>query len=107
MINAVSVASNTHPENSPHLIREIIKEQTELSESQLAIALHYVHRANAKILKDVKDLQSEHNLLFTCHMAESEKVAKKCAALHGKREVKMLESHGLLTNGQSLRTQSM
>jgi 5-methylthioadenosine/S-adenosylhomocysteine deaminase len=98
MINAVSVASNSHPENSPELIREIIKEQKDLSESQLAIALHYVHRANAKILKEVKDLQSEHNLLFTCHMAESEKVAKKCLALHGKREVEMLESHGLLTN---------
>lgn len=98
MINAVSVASNTHPENSPALIREIIQRQEVPSESQLAIALHYVHRANAKILKEVKKLQSEHNLLFTCHMAESEKVAKKCSALHGKREVEMLKSHGLLTN---------
>jgi len=97
MINAVSVASNTHPENSPALIREIIQKQEVPSESQLAIALHYVHRANAKILKEVKKLQSEYNLLFTCHMAESEKVAKKCFALHGKREVEMLESHGLLT----------
>ncbi len=98
MINAVSVASNTHPENSPALIREIMQKQETLPESQLAIALHYVHRANAKILKEVKKLQSEHNLLFTCHMAESERVAKKCVALHGKREVEMLESYGLLNS---------
>ncbi len=98
MINAVSVASNTHPENSPALIRNILNIQEAPPESQLAIALHYVHRANAKILKEVKKLQSEHNLLFTCHMAESERVARKCVALHGKREVEMLKSHGLLTN---------
>ncbi|MDI6777837.1 MAG: amidohydrolase family protein [Patescibacteria group bacterium] len=98
VINAVSVASNSHPENSPELIREIIKKQEAPAESQLAIALHYVHRANAKILEEVKNLQSEYNLLFTCHMAESEKVEKKCVALHGKREVEMLEKYGLLTN---------
>ncbi len=98
VINAVSVASNTHPENSPALICEIIKKQENPSHSQLAIALHYVHRANAKILKEVKKLQQKYNLLFTCHMAESERVAQKCVTLHGKREVEMLESCGLLTN---------
>lgn len=97
VINAVSVASNTHPENSPALIREIIQKQETSAKSQLAIALHYVHRANAKILKEVKKLQEEHNLLFTCHMAESERVARKCVALHGKREVEMLEDYGLLS----------
>ena len=97
IINAVSVASNSHPENSPELIREILKKRENLSESQLAIALHYVHRASAKILKEIKELSEKHNLLFTCHMAESEKVAKKCEALHGRREVEMLEKYGLLT----------
>ena len=98
MINAISVASNTHPENSPALIRDILKKQEAPAQSQLAIALHYVHRANSKILKEIKRLQTEHNLLFTCHMAESEKVAKKCLSLHGKREVEMLGSCGLLTH---------
>ncbi|MDD5489486.1 MAG: amidohydrolase family protein [Candidatus Moranbacteria bacterium] len=98
MINAVSVASNTHPENSPALIKELIAKKDEPCASQLAIALHYVHRANAKIFKEIKNLSEKNNLLFTCHMAESAKVEKKCVALHGKREVELLERHGLLTN---------
>ncbi len=97
MINAVSVASNTHPENSPALIKELISKKDENCESQLAIALHYLLRANSKILKEVKSLQDEHNLLFTCHMAESEAKAKKNVAVHKKREVEMLEDAGLLT----------
>lgn len=97
VINAVSVASNTHPENSPQLIREIIKKRDSSCQSQLAIALHYVHRANARILKEIKELSEKHNLLFTCHMAESERVAKKCVTLHGKREVELLEKYGLLS----------
>ena len=98
IINAVSVASNTHPENSPALIKELVSKIDGSCESQLAIALHYLLRANSKILKEVKNLQDKHNLLFTCHMAESEKKAKKIMALHKKREVKMLEDFGLLTN---------
>ncbi len=97
IINAVSVASNSHPENSPELIREILRKK-EYSESHLAIALHYVHRANARILKEIKELSDKHNLLFTCHMAESKKVERKCVAKHGKREVEMLEKYGLLSN---------
>jgi 5-methylthioadenosine/S-adenosylhomocysteine deaminase len=97
VINAVSVASNTHPENSPELIKELISKKGAECESQLAIALHYLLRANSKILKEVKNLQNKHGLLFTCHMAESEEKAKKNVAVHKKREVEMLEKYGLLT----------
>ncbi|MDQ1283877.1 MAG: Amidohydro-rel protein [Patescibacteria group bacterium] len=96
IINAVSVASNTHPQNSPELIRKIIQKKEDNWESQLAMALHYVHRGNDKIFREVKKLSEKYNLLFTCHMAESESVAKRCVERHGLREVALLEKYGLL-----------
>jgi len=96
VINAVSVASNSHPENSPEMVFEILKEKTR-RESQLAVSLHYVHRADAGILKKIKNLTEEHSLLFTCHMAESAEVAKKCEKIHGLRETAILEKYGLLS----------
>ncbi len=98
IINAVSVASNTHPKNSPALIREIIGKKEANWESHLAIALHYVHRGDPKILTEIKKLSDEHGLLFTCHMAESKGVAEKCVAKHGMRETELLEKYGLLNS---------
>jgi 5-methylthioadenosine/S-adenosylhomocysteine deaminase len=98
IINAISVASNTHPKNSPALIREIISKKEENWESHLAIALHYVHRGDPKILTEIKKLSDEYNLLFTCHMAESKGVAEKCVAKHGMRETELLEKYGLLNS---------
>lgn len=97
IINAVSVASSVHPENSPDLIERIVNEKKN-SASQLAICFHYIHKASPKVLREVKKLSEQHNLLITCHMAESEGVASQCVKTHGMREVKTLEKYGLLTN---------
>jgi 5-methylthioadenosine/S-adenosylhomocysteine deaminase len=97
-INAVSVASNTHPQNSPRLIREILEKHGTDLEAPLAMALHYVYRADDKILDEVKKISEERNFLLTCHLAESEGVVRKCVERHGAREVATLERHGLLNS---------
>jgi len=96
VINAVSVVSNTHPENSPALIKELAN-QFKNTFSTLGIALHYPHKATAEILKEVKELVDKYNLIFTCHFAESEQVAKICVEKHGLRETDLLEKYGLLS----------
>jgi len=97
IINALSVVSNTHPENSPDTISELLKNKDDFK-SEIAIALHYPHKATAEILDQVKKLIDENNLLFTCHFAESEQVVNKCLEKHGLRETELLEKHGLLNN---------
>ncbi|MFA6170958.1 MAG: amidohydrolase family protein [Patescibacteria group bacterium] len=97
LINAVSAASNTHPENSPALIEKLVKDKDGHS-SQIAIAVHYLHKAKPEILKEIKKLVDKHNLLFTCHLAESENVARECKKIHGKSEVDVLEKYGLLND---------
>lgn len=93
LINALSAVSNTHPENSPELIEELFKNKFF---SRPAIALHYLHKADDKTLEKVRKLIKKHNLLFTCHMAESEEVAEECKKRKGAREVTVLKKHGLL-----------
>ncbi|MFA5925471.1 MAG: amidohydrolase family protein [Parcubacteria group bacterium] len=97
VINAVSVASSVHPENSPELIERLVKENKNDS-SHLAICFHYVYKASPKVLKEVKRLSDKYDLLITCHMAESENVAEQCLRKHRMREVETLEKYHLLTN---------
>jgi 5-methylthioadenosine/S-adenosylhomocysteine deaminase len=97
IINAVSVASSVHPENSPELIEKLMKSSKNDS-SRLAICFHYIYKAAPKVLKEVKKLSEKYNLLVTCHMAESENVAEQCLRKHRLREVETLEKHGLLTS---------
>ncbi|MFA5318574.1 MAG: amidohydrolase family protein [Patescibacteria group bacterium] len=101
LINAISVVSNARPENSPELIKQLLPEMDK-SHSRLAIALHYPHKATAKILDEVKELVEKHGLLFTCHFAESEQVVKTCLEKHGLSEVELLEKHGLLNSNTIL-----
>jgi cytosine/adenosine deaminase-related metal-dependent hydrolase len=97
IVNAVSVASSVHPENSPELIEKLI-ENSKDDLSQLAICFHYVYKASPKVLKDVKRLSEKYNLLVTCHMAESENVSEQCLRKHRMREVETLEKYGLLNS---------
>lgn len=97
VINALSVASSVHPQNSPDLIKKMFKEN-ETDRSQLAICFHYLYKANAKVLKEVKKLMDRYGLILTCHMAESKEVVEKCIQKHGLREVGTLEKYGLLNN---------
>ncbi len=95
VINALSAVSNTHPENSPEMVEKIISNKTKYF-SKPAIALHYLYKTKPDVLKKIKNLSEKYNLMFTCHLAESEQVAKKCVKEHGKREIALLEEYGLL-----------
>ncbi len=97
IINALSAVSNTHPENSPELIENLLKTKESLH-SQVAIALHYLYKADEKTLQKISKIIKENNILFTCHLAESAVVAKNCKEKNGLREVALLEKHGLLNS---------
>lgn len=95
VINALSVASNVHLENSPDTLRKILSKNEERT-SQIAMCIHYLYKASPKVLSEVSDIIKEYNLLFTFHMAESLEVSDKCVENHGMREVDVLEKYGLL-----------
>ncbi|HLN18923.1 MAG TPA: amidohydrolase family protein [Patescibacteria group bacterium] len=97
LINALSVASSVHPENSPELIKKVLQ-NNDGDRSKLAVCLHYLHKASPSVLKEVKKLIEEHGLIFTTHMAESKEVVDKCIKKHGGTEVETLEKYGLLNN---------
>jgi 5-methylthioadenosine/S-adenosylhomocysteine deaminase len=95
MINALSAISNSHPENTPELVERFLSQKDNLK-SKVAVALHYLHKADEKELEKISKLVNENNLLFTCHMAESEKVAEQNAKKFGMEEISTLEKFGLL-----------
>ncbi len=97
VINALSVVSNSHPENTPELLENLILHKDTYT-SQLAASLHYLYKADGEALKKIKKLVDTYNILFTCHMAESEMVADECIKKHGLTEVQTLEKYGLLNS---------
>lgn len=101
LINGVSVASHVSPENSPALIKKLLKEEKN-SHSRLAMAVHYLYKASPAVLRSVKKLIEKHDLLFTCHMSESEKVVEETLKRHKMREVDVLENYGLLNKNTIL-----
>lgn len=97
VINAVSVASSVHPETSPEVIKKLLTQKDDFF-SVLAICFHYIHKAKAKVLREVQKLSEQNNLLVTCHTAESEWVTQKCRDVHGQGEIDTLEKFGILNN---------
>lgn len=97
VVNAVSAVSNSRPSNTPEKL-EKIAEKNQNSSSRLAVALHYLHRTSQGDLKKVKAICEKNNLLLTCHLAESQGVARQCEKKHKKREVELLEKYGLLNS---------
>ncbi len=95
-INGISVASHCSTENSPNLIRKLIEEKN--THSRLAMTVHYLYKANPKVLKEVRKIIEEYNILFTCHMSESQKVINETVKKYGIRETAVLEKFGLLNN---------
>lgn len=95
VVNGISVASHVSPENSPALIEKLLLEKKD-SASRLAMAVHYLYKASPEVLSKVRELIEKHNLLFTCHMSESEKVIEETLKNHKMREVEVLEHYGLL-----------
>lgn len=98
VINALSAVSNTHPENTPELIEEILARK-ESFVSNVAVALHYLYKANDDVLKKVSRITNDNDLIFTCHMAESQSAVDNCIKEHGIREVPVLKKYNLLREG--------
>jgi len=95
IINALSAASNSHPENTPELIERLIERRDTLT-STVAASLHYLYKASPDVLDKIAAMVREHDILFTCHTAESEMVARECEKRHRAREIPTLKKHGLL-----------
>ncbi len=100
-VNALSVVSNSHPENTPKLMWDKLRHKKSF-DSRIAAALHYLYKAEPQILDEIKKMVEEHKILFTCHLAESEMVAQKCVEKHGISEIQLLEKHGLLNKNTIL-----
>ncbi len=94
VINAFSVISNSHPQNSPKMMDQILRNRDKYF-TQPAIAIHYLHRANKRQLAQIKRLIDKHDILFTMHAAETESWVQECVNKFGKRTVEALVELGL------------
>jgi len=95
IVNALSVVSNSHPENTPALMYDLLEKRDSFT-SIVAASLHYLYKADAPVLDQIYKMIDQYGILFTCHLAESEMVAEKCFEKHGMYEIDLLEKHGLL-----------
>ncbi|MFH0905331.1 MAG: amidohydrolase family protein [bacterium] len=95
VINAISAASNSHPKNTPALISRYAKNQ-EKYYSQPAAAIHYTYRASPAQLKKIAEVVNKYKLLFTLHVAETEKSVAQCIEVHGDRPIAVLDRYKLL-----------
>lgn len=94
VINALSVASNSHPKNTPAMIEKILKNRDKYY-STPAIAMHYPHRATPDKVKKIKALMKKYKVLITMHSAETEEWVQECVKKFGKRPVEVLVDLGL------------
>lgn len=101
VINAVSAASNTHPENSPALVEKILKKRNKYF-SKPAIAIHYLHKPTLTQLKKIKELMKKYKVLLTMHSAETENWVQESVKKFGKRTVEALIDLGLANSNTIL-----
>lgn len=94
VINCVSVASNSHPENTVAMAEKILKNRKKYY-STPGIAMHYLHRATPAKVKKIKELIKKHKILFTMHSAETEEWVDLCIKKFGKRPIEVLVDMGL------------
>lgn len=94
VINALSVASNTHPKNSPEMVEMILKNRKKYY-TQPAIAMHYLHRASPEKIKKIRALIKKYKVLITMHSAETEEWVEMCVKKFGKRPIEALVDLGL------------
>lgn len=94
VINCLSAASNSHPENTPALVEQYLQQKGTFTTP--GIALHRAAKASPNILKQIKKLLAQFPTFFTLHVAETEEEVKQCLAIHGQRPLGVLERYGLL-----------
>lgn len=94
VINAISVASNSHPKNTPEMAAKILKNKSKHYTTP-ALAMHYLHRATPDKVKKIKAMMKKHKLLLTMHSAETEEWVDMCVSKFGKRPIEVLVDMGL------------
>ncbi len=94
VINCLSAASNSHPENTPALVEKYLKKKNTVTTP--GIALHYVWKATPPTLKKIAALIKKYNAYFTVHVAESEQTVERCLEAYGERPVAVLAKYDLL-----------
>ncbi len=94
VINCMSAASNSHPENTPEMVEKILKRGDSFSTPGLA--LHYIWKADGKVLRKVAKILKKYDTYFTLHVAESEQTVKRCIEKFGLPPVLALDKFGLL-----------
>lgn len=94
VINAFSVVSNSHPENSPEMMAKILRNRNKYF-TRPAIAIHYLHRADEQQLAQIKRLVDDYDILLTMHAAETDVWVEDCINKFGKPTVEALVDLGL------------
>lgn len=94
VINCLSAASNSHPENTPELVEKYLQKNNSFTTP--GVALHYVWKARPAVLEKIADLIKKYNCFFTLHVAETEQTVQKCVEKYGMRPMAVLEKYGLL-----------
>ncbi|MFA6255160.1 MAG: amidohydrolase family protein [Patescibacteria group bacterium] len=101
VINAISAVSNSHPQNSPALVEQILKKKKNYF-SQPAIAIHYLHKPTPAQLKKIKELIRKYKVLLTMHAAETEEWVQECIEKLGQPTIKALVKLGLANSNTIL-----
>ncbi|MFH0951735.1 MAG: amidohydrolase family protein [Patescibacteria group bacterium] len=96
VINAISAVSNSHPENTPALIGRYARNAGQWYTTPAA-AIHYVYKASPAQLKRIASIVNKHKLLFTLHIAETEKTIARCYQAHGDHPIAVLDKYKLLS----------
>ncbi len=94
VINAVSAVSNSHPENTPAYVEKLLKNKDKFF-TDIAVAIHYAHKATPAKLKQVADIVKKHKALFTLHVAETKTVIEQQMDMHGALTIPTLKKYGL------------
>ncbi len=94
VINAISAVSNSHPENTPAYVEKLLRNRDKYY-TQVAVAIHYTHKATPATLKRVAGIVKKYRALFTTHAAETRQVLVDQQAMHGASTIATLKKYGL------------
>lgn len=94
VVNCISAASNSHPENTPELVESILKKSG--TWTRAGASLHYPWKGSHETLEKVARLMCEYDCYFTAHVNETVETAQACVDKFGMTTFELLEKYGLL-----------
>lgn len=94
VLNAVSAVSNSHPQNSPKMVEQLLKKGNNYF-TTIAVAVHTLHAATPEQLKQVAKIVKHYQTLFTTHIAETRSSVALHKKVHGESPVFTLAHYGL------------